>query len=171
MEFLQKRLFSFLLIVACTLTVTGCRSKDKDFSPHVTRLYLEESSHLPPSHIAEMILPVSGSHITVRSKPIYGEWDIAQAGHFETEFGPAIILLFRSEAATDFYRTTISNQGRRLVVTINGLPLGAHYIDRPIEDGRISFFLEIPDEEVPEVARAIQKTSEQIRKESNKSKW
>jgi hypothetical protein len=115
-----------------------------------------------------MVLPISGSHITVRAKPLYAEWDISQASAFETDFGPAIVLMLRADAAADFYRTTISNQGRRFVVTINGLPMGAHYIERPIQDGRVAFFLEMADEQVPEVARLITRTSEEIRKEAGK---
>lgn len=168
-----RRLLIFLLLLTAAFALGGCGSKEKDFTPMVVRLYIEESSQLPASHIAEMVLPVSGSHITVRSKPLYGEWDIAQAASFDTpDFGPAIVLLFRSEAAKDFYRTTISNQGRRIVMTINGLPLGAHYIERPIEDGRVFFFLEIDDEDLPEVARSIQRTSREIQKQADKkTKW
>lgn len=167
--FHRKTLLFGLLLTAVLLG--GCRTNDSDFRPHVTRLYLEESNHLPASHIMDMVLPISGSHITVQSRPVYAEWDIAQAAQFETEFGPAIILLLNSQAAKDFYRTSITNQGRRLVLTINGVPLGAHYIDRPIEDGRVAFFLELPDEDLPEVVKAIQQTSLEVQKRSQKSGW
>src|SRR5688572_24395098 len=135
MSFPRPRIFGSLVAVVCVVLVAGCRSKERDYTPHVVRLYIEESARLPASHISEMILPISGSHITVRSKPVYAEWDIAQAAQFETEFGPAVLLLLRPDAMRDFYRTTITNQGRRLVMTINGLPVGAHYIQRPVEDG------------------------------------
>lgn len=137
----------------------------------MARLYLEESPNLPASHITEMVLPLSGSHVTVRSKPVFGEWDIMRAMHFESEFGPAIVLLFTADARADFYRTTISNQGRRLILTINGLPVGGHYISGPIEDGRIAFYLEMDDEDIPAVAEGIQKTSNEIQKRAQSSRW
>src|SRR5690625_5059561 len=158
------RAFGFLAVAISLLFLSGCRTTKRDYTPHVVRFYLEESGHLPPSHISEMILPVSGSHLTVKSKAAFGETDIASATEVETEFGPAVMLVFRSRSTPDFYRKTISNQGKRMAITVNGVPLGAYYIDRPIEDGRILFFLEVPDEDLPEIVRSIQKTSDEIRK-------
>lgn len=169
MRFPRSKILTLLAVALGAVFIAGCQSPSRDYTPHITRFYLEESSHLPASHITEMILPVSGSHITVQSKPVYAEWDIASVTSYETEFGPAIVLLFRPEAAAAFYRTTINNQGKRLVVTINGVPLGAYYIKAPVEDGRIMFYLEIPDEEIPEVVRSIQKTSDEIKEEADKS--
>lgn len=126
---------------------------------------------MPPSHIREMILPISESRITVQAKPDFAEWDIMQATPVETDFGAAIVLLLTSEASRDLYRTTVSNQGRRLVITINGVPVGAHYIERPVEDGRLFFYLEVPDEEVPAIARGIQKTSAEIERRSSRNGW
>jgi len=169
MNFPSLRVFGFVAVAAC-LVLSGCRTTKRDFTPHIVRFYLEESDHLPPSHIAEMILPVSGSHITVKSRPVFVESDIGNASLYETEFGPAVILLFRTAATTDFYRTTIANQGKRLVIVINGLPLGAYYISGPVQDGRIMFYLEVPDEELPEIVRSIQKTSDELRK-AQSSGW
>lgn len=170
MNFPRFPAFGFVAFAACLVLLSGCRTTKRDYTPHLVRFYLEESGHLPPSHIGEMILPVSGSHITVKSRPVFVESDIGSASLYETEFGPAVMLLFRTAASTDFYRTTISNQGKRLVVVINGLPLGAYYISGPVQDGRILFYLEVPDEELAEIVRSIQKTSDEIRK-SQSSGW
>lgn len=172
MSFFTRKILSIWLLVGSLAVATGCNNVDKDFDPYLVRLYLEESANLPPSHVLDMVLPISGSHITVASKPIFGEWDIVRAGEFETEFGPAMVLMFTADAAADLYRTTISNQGRRLVLTINGFAVGSQYIYGPVEDGRISFFMEIDNDEVGEVVEGIQKTSTEIQRRANKeSKW
>lgn len=147
------------LICASVLATAGCLTTGRnDFEPHLARFYLEESAKLPASHIVDMVLPISGSHITVRSKPVFAEWDVLHAVAVETEFGPALLFMFKPEAANDLYRTTISNQGRRLVLTINGMPVGAHYLERPIQDGRVLFFLEVEDSQIPRIAEGLQKT-------------
>jgi hypothetical protein len=165
---LMRPFFLWTFLLGVLLVAAGCSSVDKNFNPYLVRLYIEESPNLPASHVTDMVLPVSGSRITVRSRPVFGEWDILRARDFDTEFGPAIVLLFTQDAATDLYRTTISNQGRRMVLTINGLAVGSQYIGGPIEDGRISFFMEIDDVEVREVAEGIQRTSTEIQKRANK---
>lgn len=172
MSFFTRRPFLLVLVVALLATLNGCRTQDTSFTPYMVRLYLEESRNLPTSHITDLVLPISGSRITVRSKPLFLESDILGAAHFDTEFGPAIVLLFTPDAAADFYRTTISNQGRRFVLTINGIAVGSRFIERGVEDGRMVFFLEIEDNEVPEVARGIQRTSQEIQKQINrKGRW
>lgn len=173
MAFILRKSLIVCLIAACLLSVAGCRTgKDEDFTPYVVRVYLEESPQMPASHITDMLLPISGSHITTQAKPVFAEWDIAGAGSFDTDFGLAILLLFTNAASADVYHKTITNQGRRLVFTVNGIPVGARLIDRPVQDGRLFFFPEIEEEEIPELVRGIQKTSTKIHEEHQKrKKW
>lgn len=163
-----------LFAALCIILAGGCRSTKlgEDFTPYLVRVYVEESANLPASHLLDLTLPVSGSQITVRSKPVFAEWDLLHAASFDTELGPAIVLLFTPTAAGDFYRTTITNQGRRLVFTINGLPVGARMIEGPVQDGRIAFFPEIDEEDVPALASGIQKTSAKIQERlKQQGKW
>jgi hypothetical protein len=174
MRFLLRKCLILSIVVACAFVVAGCRTnKGKDdFVPYVVRIYMEESRNLPRSHVLDMMLPISGSIITVGAKPMFAEWDILQAAGFDTDFGPAVVLLFTPEASRELYRQTISNQGRRLVFTVNGIPVGGRVIDRPVQDGRVFFFPEMDEEAVPELVRGIQRTSLEIQERLRKpGKW
>lgn len=160
------------LFVAVWATFAGCRTADDSFTPYLTRIYLEESANLPESRIREMVLPISGTRVTVGAKAKFFEWDIQRAVHFETDLGRAVMFMFTSAAAEELYRQTVANQGKTLILTVNGLPVGGRYIDAPIQDGRLAFFLEIDSEEIPEVVERIQETSDRIRERMNReSGW
>ena len=117
---------------------------------------------MPRDRTLDMRLPMSESHIVTKARPTFAEWDIVHADYFETDLGPAVSLMFTPMATRDLYRETAGNQGRRFVVTVNGVAVGARYIDRPIEDGRLAFYIEVDDDEVPEIVRNIQLTSREI---------
>lgn len=163
-------------IVTCltvlTLLFAGCQSRKPDYTPHLTRVYLEESSRLPAQQTVDMVLPLSETHIVVRGKPSFAEWDFLHATYFETDLGPAVVFLLTPEATRDLYRLSLSNQGKRLVITINGTPVGARYIDQAIEDGRITAYIEIQDEDIPEFVRNIQLTSQDIQgRQGRRTAW
>lgn len=127
---------------------------------------------MPTQQTLDMVLPLSKTNISVRAKPSFAEWDFLHASHFETDLGPAVVFLLTPEATRDLYRLSLGNQGKRLVVTINGVALGSRYIDRPIEDGRIAVYIEIDDEDVPELVRNVQLTSQDIQAERDRSvRW
>lgn len=171
MVFFRRSLF-LLFSAAFLLLFAGCRSTPKDFTPYVVRIYLEESRNLPASHLTDMVLPVSRTPITVAAKPLFAEWDLLTATSVETEFGPALILMFTPGATKDLFRTSISNQGRRFVLTVNTLPIAGRVIDRPVQDGRLLFFPEIERENVPDLVEGIQETSSEIqRRLKRKDRW
>lgn len=171
MSFPMRQIFLSALALAVTGILAGCRSFDESFTPYLTKIYLQESPNLPASHIQEMVLPMSGTRVTVGSRPRFVEWDILRAAYFDTEMGRAVMLVFTPDAAGGLYNATINNQGRNLVLTINGVPVGGHYIDGPIQDGRLAFFLEIESDAIPEVVEGIQKTSDKIQNEMKSGRW
>jgi hypothetical protein len=167
-----RNLCLLVLLFTSAFVLSGCRSRSNDFTPYVVRLYLEESRSLPLSHITDMVLPVSGSIITVNARPIFAEWDFINAHVVNTEFGLALILHFTADASTDLFRTSVANQGRRLVITVNGVPIGARLIERPIQDGQILFFPEMEESDIPELGRGIARTAIEIQERLRKSsRW
>jgi len=68
-------------------------------------------------------------------------------------------------ASRDLYRLTGSNQGRRLVLTLNDVALGVRQIDRAIEGGALLLFVEMTDAELATLVFNLKRTSEELQKE------
>jgi hypothetical protein len=52
------------------------------------------------------------------------------------------------------------------------VPVGGRLIERPIQDGRVIFFPEIEEEDIPELAHGISRTAVMIQERLRKSsRW
>ena len=163
------RLSFFMLGLITVFTVTGCQSssKKRDYEPNVARFYLEVSDS---EVFASATLPISGVRVAVNSKPVITEFDIVSVEMAQSDFGTFLMFQLTSDAARDLYRLTGNNQGRRMVLTINGRPVGARQIDGPFGSGSIAVFVEVPDDLLPALVKNLNKTSEDIQKEKAKQK-
>jgi hypothetical protein len=65
---------------------------------------------------------------------------------------------------------TGSNQGRRLVLFINGQPVGARVIDGAFNTGSIAVYPELPDEVLPKLVKNLNGTSADLQKKIAKEK-
>lgn len=150
--------------VFALLVASGCNgiSKKRDFEPTQARFYLEDTDD---NAFASATLPVSGVKIALNNKPIIVEFDIVHVEIARSDMGQFLIFQLTPEAARDLYRFTASNQGRRLVLVINGKPVGARQIDRPFGGGAIAIFTEVPDEALPALVKNLNGTSDEIQKE------
>jgi hypothetical protein len=78
--------------------------------------------------------------------------------------GWCLVFQLTPTARRDFYRMSMAVHGRRLVLTLNGLPAGALRLDQVVSDGNLPIFAELPDSELPDLADRIRKTSELVAK-------
>ncbi|MEX2382127.1 MAG: hypothetical protein WD490_07075 [Opitutales bacterium] len=148
--------FAFLLV--------GCQSNRRDYTPHMARFFIETSPAFPTSRSIPVILPFSQTELNVDPTAVLIETDITWVEPFDAEFGPAVAFYLSREAGRDLYRISASNPGKRMVVTINEVVLGMITIQRPIEDGVISMYLEVRDEDLPELVINLQKTAEEFQR-------
>jgi len=68
-------------------------------------------------------------------------------------------------AARDMYRLTGSNQGKRLVLTLNDVALGARLIDAPMGEGSVMIFVELGDAELESLVRDLKRTSAEVQRQ------
>jgi hypothetical protein len=166
------RPFAWVLVVAL-LPLLGCKTTsssakdDEDEEAEVVARFLFEASGNEAGVGAR--LPTSGTGIRVSPKAFFIEHDIEKAEAVENEFGRSIVFTFTPEATRELYRSTVTRQGLRIVTTINGMPLGAAIIRRPLSEGLLVTYLEVPDERLDDLAREITKTSEKRREELKKA--
>jgi hypothetical protein len=140
---------------------SGCATtKPVDYMPTQARLFLESGDASSPT----VTLPRSGAVISVNSKAVIAEGDILNAEVVQVELGRCLLLQVTPSAARDLYRLTGSNQGRRLVLTLNDLALGARQIDRPFDDGAVMIFVEMSDGELTTLVTDLKRTSADLQK-------
>jgi len=108
-------------------------------------------------------------NLAVNSKPVITEGDIANVDLVQVDLGKCLYFQLTPTASRDFYRMSVTHQGRRLVLVIDGVALGARRIDGPITNGVVFIFAEVPEEELPKLVENLKKSAAALQKELAKS--
>lgn len=150
-----------LLLAVSVGLLASCQTAEKrDYAPTAARFFIESAN----GEGAMAVLPQSGVRIAVASKPVVTEFDVANVEIAQVELGQCLLFQLTPAAARDLYRLTGANQGRRLVLTLNGNALGARRIERPFADGTILVFVEVPDHQLPELVRNLKGTTAEVQR-------
>lgn len=145
------------------LFLVGCMTTGMDVSEYTrARFVLESTSDEDFSAIVK--LPLSEVQIPVEGDAILSEFDYHAIDVAEVSLGKCLMFTLKPTAARAFYQLSVMNQGKRLVLVVDGVGLGARRIDAPIADGRIFMFLEATDEKLQEIAEKLQRTNIDIQK-------
>ena len=148
-------------LLICLIGLAGCHSTPTvEHEPLVARFYLEVSRGETGGQIR---LPNSGVVISVQEKPVITEYDLRNAEVAQVELGRCLMLELTPEAARDLHRLTAIQLGQRLVLFLNGAPVGARRIDQTIADGVILVFLETPESDLTNQVARLKRTSADIR--------
>lgn len=143
-------LFLFALMLA------GCQTTEKkDYTPTLARFFLEEAD----ARTVSVSLPRSGVRVTIGPKPVFTEGDIVNVELMQVELGKCLMFQFTPAAARDLYRVSGSNQGRRLVLFLNNVVVGARRMEIPLSEGRFLVFVELEDSALPALVENLKKTS------------
>ncbi len=158
------RLSLFVLGLVTMFFVTGCNSLSKkhDYETTAARFFIEANEG---DAFASAVLPISGVRVAVSSKPFITELDIVHVDLATSDMGHYLVFQLTASASRDLYRFTGDNQGKRVIVAINGVALGARQIDRPFNGGYIAIFVEIPEDQLPALIKNLNATSADIQKE------
>jgi hypothetical protein len=158
--------FTFLL---AGLALGGCASKTakKDYPVSVIRFMVEATAQ---ENGGVVRLPQSGVVIPIAPKTYFTEYDVLRCDVIDNELGKSLSFQFTDEATRDLYRFTASNQGKRFVLVLNGVAIGAQRISSANSQGFVIAYVELPDSELIALAKNITLTSEDARKEAAKSK-
>ena len=159
----MTRLWILALVVAWSGGVCGCQSTaaPKDYTPLQARIFLESGS----GDGAPVRLPQSGVGITLNTKPVITEGDIINVELVQVDLGKCLLIQLTPSASRDFYRLSVTHQGRRLVLLINDKPLGARRIDGAITNGVVYVFVEVPENELPALVENLKKSSVAMQRE------
>jgi hypothetical protein len=151
-----------VLALCCAWCAGGCQSKaPRDFTSVSARFFLEAANAdgLP------LTLPQSGVRVSVNAQPVITEGDIINVELVQVDLGKCLLVQLTPTAARDFYRLSVTHQGRRLVLMVNGKALGARRLDGPITNGVVYVFIEVPESELPGFVDNLKKSSVAMQRE------
>lgn len=133
-----------LVLLFLATGLAGCRTADSraGLIQVVPRFFLESGD---PRAIT-IRLPQSGVQVPISPKPVFTENDLIGVDLAQVELGKCLLFQLTPAAGRDLYRMSGSNQGRRLVLLLNGEPVGARRMDGPLTGGRVFIFVELPDD-------------------------
>lgn len=156
---MRTKLAWLTLCIAAILS--GCRTADKKAEEGPwARFYMESSS----AGAVLTQLPLSEVKLSIAPKPVLTEFDITNVELVQVELGRCLLFQFTGSAARDLYRMTVAHQGKRLVLIVDGSPLGVRRIDGPVSDGNLMLFVEMPDSALPELQAKLKKSAATIKK-------
>ncbi len=147
-----------ILWAVLLLGSSGCQSTRPATSDGTVwaRFHLESAPDVAGLPLA---LPQSGSRIAVNPKPVITEGDVVNVELVQVDLGKCLMFQLTTSAARDFYRLSGTHQGRRLVLVVNDVAVGARRIDGAMADGVVYIFVELPDDELPQLAARLKKSS------------
>lgn len=154
----------FLALAAISI-FAGCK-KDKDLENlSVPRLMIESRGvNYGAMSGNTLTLPVSGTMISIQEEALVHEFDILNVEMVKVDMGVALLVQVGGQGARNLYRGSVSNMGGRIVLTVNGNPIGARRIDGAIQDGNFYTFVEVDDEELDQLVLDIKETLVEIQK-------
>lgn len=109
-----------------------------------------------PGAPADAVMPVSGTLIPIYSQPVWTSENLLAVNHARVDLGECLVFTFPETQFQAVFRITGANLGRRLVLVVDGKPLGFRRLDGAIRDGRVFFFVERPDGDLPGLAADLQ---------------
>ena len=148
-----------LLLVFSMAFFAGCNStKKKDQSGKIALVrFMVEAG--PNEAGGTVMLPQSRTTIRVSPKSYFTEYDVVKCEVVDNELGKSLLFQLSELASRDLYKVSALNQGRRIITAVNGNAIGAQRMDAPIGSGYIVTYVEVDPAELPQLAKAITKSS------------
>jgi len=127
--------------------------KQDAFQP---RFFIEAvGAELKSSKILSVQLPVSASVIQIKPVPSIPEFEIESVAVEQGNMGKYLQFKLKNKARLQLMSMCGEYRGRRLVLVLGQDPIGAWRINKILDNGSISTYVEIPDESLDTLAKQI----------------
>lgn len=141
-----------ILLGACLALFTGCGSDETADNLKVPRLMIEvRGVSYREMNTGMIVMPMSGTQIPLRQDPLVNEFEIVNVELVQVELGLALMVQLSEKGARELYRASVTHNGGRVVLLVNGNAIGARRLDGAISDGKYYTFVELPNEDLPEL--------------------
>lgn len=143
---------------------SGCASNRAGGPVYVARFHLETAANMPAPWSLPMVLPRSGIELPVVRNPVLTEADLANVELVRVDLGLCLLFQFTESGARQLFQVTGGGVGRRLVLAVNGQPVGVRVIDGPVMNGQWLTFTELDDDAVTQLAVDLKQSIQSLRK-------
>lgn len=164
----MPRIILQTLLLLGVVAMPACNTKPKITGATAVARFLMEADATQAA--IDVTLPVSGLRLRIVAKPVITEFDIVRVAEAQVDMGRCLAFQLSSSAARDLYRLSASNLGKRLVLLVNGQPMGARVLDRAIEGGVLFIFVEVPDENLPRLVEDMNHTATLLQEAAAKAR-
>jgi hypothetical protein len=130
--------------------------------PILMRVFVQTNEGLPASEARPVAIPPDGEVIQVRTLPEVTEQDLTAV---EADAAGAVHFHFNHIGQVNLDAVTAQNQGRILVVMLNGYIIYAPTIDEEVSTGELI----IPHPLDPEVVKLLEATAQRNVRQSNRT--
>lgn len=156
----MNRIIAAFFITLISLSLfSGCRDEIEVENMSVPRLMLESRGVDYGSMQGQTLrLPVSGTVVQVQEMPVVNEFEIVNVEMVKVDMGMAVMVQVSEKGSRELYRSSVTNKGGRIVLTVNGNAVGARRIDSAIQDGKFFTFVEVDDEELGQLVLDIRES-------------
>jgi len=138
------------------LLLLGCQSTAREEPAPRVRFHLENSHATSRAGLVPLTMPLSGAQVTINAVPALMETDIINVELVEVELGRCLLFQFNRVGARALYELTVAHGGQRLVLMVDGVPVGVRVIDAPETRGQWLTFTELSDPALEALVRRLQ---------------
>lgn len=133
-----------LALVSCVSTQRAERVK------YLPKFYVEAiGPELKSSKILSVQLPVSASVIQIKPVPGIPHFEIEHVSIEQGDMGKFLLFTLQPRVRLELMRLCGEYRGRRLVLVVGQVPVGSWRINKILENGSVSTYVEYPEDELP----------------------
>jgi preprotein translocase subunit SecD len=118
-------------------------------------LYEQADPTLPPTHVRQVQVPMTGLTIPIDPFPVLTEKGLISAQFQRNEMGAAILLQFDIHGVMVLQEATTRNRGQYMVAFLNRRPVMAWLVEHQIDDGRLLLEGNFGEEEAKQAVTAF----------------
>jgi hypothetical protein len=166
----NKCILCIFQLVVCTGIVLGltggCSHNKIKGNLKLASFHLETSPNIPIPYSEQIKMAGRGKVVHVESKACLNEYDIVNVELVQAKANGVNVLLFLFEftpqASRSLYYITATNQGRFLLLKINGVPISLELIRNPISTGLWLTPTQMNRKESEEVVLKLRQTTQKV---------
>jgi hypothetical protein len=142
--------------------IIGCKTDDGNIEG-APRFFLSQgqSGGFDGSRSMQVPLPGKNNAMVVGARPVLTEFDFRGVKVVEVEMGRALMFGTTASGRYKLMRLTTPNIGKRLLLVVDGEPIGVRVIDGSLQDGILFTFVFAEDEEIFTLAERIDRAIRQ----------